>query len=80
MTEPASSGAGPSNDWSPAPMGLDEVLSVDWLTRALGVGERGAVIKTVEEVDRVETTASKVRIRVVTEDADGHLQSETLLV
>jgi aminoglycoside phosphotransferase (APT) family kinase protein len=61
-------------------MGLDEVLSVDWLTRALGIGERGAVIMAVEEVDRVETTASKVRIRVVTQDADGRMGAESLLV
>jgi aminoglycoside phosphotransferase (APT) family kinase protein len=70
----------PAGDWTPAPERLEEVISVAWLSRALRTAERGARITAVEEVDRLETTASKVRIKVVTEESDGRRRSESLIV
>jgi hypothetical protein len=59
---------------------LEEILSVEWLNRALRLEERGAHVSSVEEIDRLETTASKVRMKLVTEEPDGHQHSELLIV
>jgi aminoglycoside phosphotransferase (APT) family kinase protein len=79
MTDQAAASL-PAGDWTPAPDRLEDVISVAWLSRALRIAERGARLTAVEEVDRLETTASKVRIRVVTEESDGRQQSESLIV
>jgi Phosphotransferase enzyme family len=80
MTDQVRTVPSPLGEWGPAPIHLEDVLSVEWLSRALRTAERGARITSVEEVDRLETTASKVRIKVVTEETDGRQESESLIV
>ena len=65
---------------SPAPTDLAEVLSPAWLTSALGARYPGVVVRSVTEVERLETVASKVRFAVDYETTAGHAIPSALCV
>ena len=54
----------PTDELAPAPNDLSEVLSPAWLSHALQGAFPGVVVGDVDEVESLESTARKVRIRV----------------
>lgn len=62
-----------------APFDIDEVLSPEWLTTALGRDLPGVLVGSTDVVEVLESTARKVRFTITYENDGGHRDLPTAL-